>query len=48
MVSFFQGVGSDTTAGYGWTQKPVEPKGSRDRMRKQLATAKKSVEAVGT
>ena len=48
MVGFFEGVGTGTTAGYGWTDKPVEPKGSRERMRKQLAAQKKSVEAVGT
>ena len=48
MVGFFEGVGTGTTAGYGWTTKPVEPKGSRERMRKQLAAQKKSVEAVGT
>jgi chlorophyllide a reductase subunit Y len=48
MVSFFEGVGSGTTAGYGWKDKPVEPAGARDRMRKQRAAAKKSVEAVGT
>ena len=48
MVGFFEGVGTGTTAGYGWTEKPVEPKGSRERMRKQLAAQKKSIEAVGT
>ena len=48
MVGFFEGVGSGTAAGYGWTEKPVEPKGSRERMRKQLAAQKKSIEAVGT
>ncbi len=48
MVGFFEGVGTGTAAGYGWTQKPVEPKGSRERMRKQRAAQAKSVEAVGT
>ena len=48
MVSFFEGVGTGTTAGYGWTEKPVEPAGARDRMRKQRAAAKKAVEAVGS
>ena len=48
MVSFFEGVGSGVTAGYGTVGKPVEPKGSRERMRKQLAAQAKAVEAVGT
>ncbi len=48
MVSFFEGVGTGTTAGYGWKDKPIEPAGARDRMRKQRAAAKKSVEAVGS
>ena len=48
MVGFFEGVGTGTTAGYGWKEKPVEPAGSRERFRKQMAARKKSVEAVGT
>ena len=48
MVGFFEGVGTGTTAGYGWTEKPVEPKGSRERMQKQRLARAKAVEAVGT
>ncbi len=48
MVSFFEGVGSGATAGYGTTGVPVEPKGARDRYRKTLAARAKAVEAVGT
>jgi chlorophyllide a reductase subunit Y len=48
MVSFFQGVGTGEAAGYGWTQKPVEPPGARDRMRKLRAARAKAVEAVGS
>jgi chlorophyllide a reductase subunit Y len=48
MVSFFEGVGTGAAAGYGWTQKPVEPKGSRERMQKQRAAQARAREAVGT
>ena len=48
MVEFFAGVGTGEAAGYGWTQKPVEPPGARDRMRKLRAARAKAVEAVGT
>ncbi len=48
MVSFFEGVGAGPTAGYGWTQKPSEPKGYRERMQKQRAAQAKAREAVGT
>ena len=48
MVGFFEGVGSGTAAGYGWTAKPVEPKGARDRIRKLRAAQAKAAEAVGT
>lgn len=37
MVSFFDGVGTADAAGYGWTQKPVEPPGLRERNRKARA-----------
>ncbi len=48
MVSFFAGVGTGEAAGYGWTQKPVEPPGARERMRKLRAARAKATEAVGT
>jgi 3,8-divinyl chlorophyllide a/chlorophyllide a reductase subunit Y len=48
MVGFFEGVGSGQAAGYGWTGKPVEPPGARDRMRRQAAAARKAAEAVGS
>ena len=48
MGGFFEGVGTGQAAGYGWTQKPVEPPGARDRYRKQRAAAAKAIEAVGT
>ena len=48
MVSFFEGVGTGQSAGYGWTQKPVEPAGARARMQKQRAAQAKAIEAVGT
>ena len=48
MVGFFEGVGAGAAAGYGWTAKPVEPKGSRERMRKLRAAQAKAAEAVGS
>ena len=48
MVSFFEGVGTGTTAGYGFKGKPVEPPGARDRLRKVRLAKAKSLEAVGT
>jgi chlorophyllide a reductase subunit Y len=48
MVSFFEGVGTGTTAGYGFKGKPVEPPGARDRLRKARLAKAKSLEAVGT
>ena len=48
MVSFFEGVGTGETAGYGTTGKPQEPKGSRERYRKMREARAKATEAVGT
>ena len=48
MVSFFQGVGAEETAGYGFTGRPSEPKGYRDRARKLREAKVKASEAVGT
>ena len=48
MVSFFQGVGTGEAAGYGSEGVPVEPKGFRERQRKQRLAKAKSEEAVGT
>ncbi len=48
MVSFFAGVGSGETAGYGGAGVPVEPKGFRERQRKQRLARAKAEEAVGT
>ncbi len=48
MVSFFQGVGTGETAGYGSVGVPVEPAGFRDRQRKIRAAKVKSESAVGT
>jgi chlorophyllide a reductase subunit Y len=48
MVSFFEGVGSGQTAGYGFKGKPVEPPGARDRMKKARLAKAKALEAVGT
>ena len=48
MVSFFQGVGVGEAAGYGFTGKPQEPKGFRERHRKIREAKAKAVEAVGT
>ena len=48
MVEFFAGAGTGETAGYGWTEKPVEPKGFRERARKQREAKLRATEAVGT
>ncbi len=47
MVAFFEGVGTGEAAGYGWTGKPAEPKGFRDRARKQREARAKAVERWG-
>jgi chlorophyllide a reductase subunit Y len=48
MVSFFDGVGTPDGAGYGFTAKPVDPPGFKDRIRKQRLAKAKAEEAVGT
>ncbi|MBK1659207.1 chlorophyllide a reductase subunit Y [Paracraurococcus ruber] len=48
MVSFFEGVGTKDGAGYGFTGKPVDPPGFRERQRKLRAAKAKAEEAVGT
>jgi chlorophyllide a reductase subunit Y len=48
MVSFFQGVGTKDAAGHGFTGKPSEPAGFRDRQRKLRAMRAKAAEAVGS
>jgi len=47
MVSFFDGVGTPNGAGYGFRDKPADPPGFRDRMRKLRAAQAKAEEAVG-
>jgi len=48
MVGFFQGVGTPDRAGYGFRDKPSDPPGFRERMRKQRAARAKAEEAVGS
>ena len=48
MVDFFQAVGTGEAAGYGWTQKPQEPKGARDRYRRLREAKSRALEAVGS
>ncbi len=48
MVEFFEGVGTGDASGYGWTGKPVEPVGARERTRRARLAKAKSLEAVGT
>ena len=48
MVGFFEGVGTPDGAGYGFTDKPVDPPGFRERQRKLRAAKAKAEEAVGT
>jgi 3,8-divinyl chlorophyllide a/chlorophyllide a reductase subunit Y len=47
MVGFFEGVGTPDGAGYGFTRKPVDPPGFRERQRKIRAAKAKAEEAVG-
>ncbi len=48
MVEFFDGVGAKDTAGYGWTEKPQEPKGARERYKRQREAKARAAEAVGS
>ncbi len=48
MVDFFEGVGQGPALGYGTQGVPVEPPGSRERYKKQLAARARATEAVGT
>ncbi|MCS6853389.1 MAG: chlorophyllide a reductase subunit Y [Elioraea sp.] len=48
MVSFFDGVGSGQTAGYGFRDIPREPPGFRERMARARAARAKALEAVGS
>ncbi len=48
MVSFFEGVGTGDASGYGWTGKPVEPAGARERTRRARLASAKSLDAVGS
>jgi 3,8-divinyl chlorophyllide a/chlorophyllide a reductase subunit Y len=48
MVSFFDTVGVKETAGYGWTEIPKDPPGSRERFRRAREAKAKSLKAVGT
>ncbi len=48
MVAFFEGAGTGEAAGYGWTGKPAEPKGFRDRARRQREARAQAVLAVGS
>ena len=48
MVSFFDKVGAGETAGYGWTEIPKDPPGSKDRYRKAREAKAKATQAVGT
>ncbi len=47
MVNFFEGVGVKDTAGYGWTDKPQEPAGARERYKRQREAKARATEAVG-
>jgi chlorophyllide a reductase subunit Y len=47
MVSFFDKVGVGETAGYGWTDIPKDPPGSKDRLRRARLAKAKATEAVG-
>jgi chlorophyllide a reductase subunit Y len=47
MQGFFDGVGTGEAAGYGWTGKPVEPPGAREKFRKLRAARARATEAVG-
>ena len=48
MRGFFEGVGAGDAAGYGWTGKPVEPKGARERYRKAREAKARASEAMGS
>ena len=48
MVSFFDGVGTKTGAGYGWQTPPKDPPGFRDRMARARALRAKAEEATGS
>jgi len=48
MVSFFNGVGTGETAGYGWKDIPKDPPGSKDRYRKAREAKAKATVAVGS
>jgi len=48
MVGFFEGVGTPEGAGYGFTDRPADPPGFRERQRKLRAAKAKAEEAVGT
>jgi chlorophyllide a reductase subunit Y len=48
MVGFFEGVGTPDGAGYGFSGKPVDPPGFRERQKKLRAAKAKAEEAVGT
>jgi chlorophyllide a reductase subunit Y len=50
MVGFFGGVGSGTSAGYGWTDVPKEPAGAKERFRRTVVSRVKAelADAVGT
>ncbi|MFL5280232.1 MAG: chlorophyllide a reductase subunit Y [Rhodopila sp.] len=47
MVSFFEGVGTPDTAGYGWKDVPKDPPGFKDRYRKVREAKAKAAQAVG-
>ncbi len=47
MEQFFQAVGTGEAAGYGWTEKPVEPKGAREKYRKMREAKARAQDAVG-
>jgi len=48
MVGFFEGVGTPEGAGYGFTDRPVDPPGFRERQRKLRAVRAKAEEVVGS
>ena len=48
MVGFFDKVGSGEGAGYGWTEVPKDPPGSKARYRKAREAKAKATQAVGT
>lgn len=47
MVSFFEGVGTPDTAGYGWKDVPKDPPGFKERYRKVREAKAKAAQAVG-